>query len=80
MLWYNRALTIMAVAWAKEYGLVSGDMVWYKERWEQGKVLWDFEFYLRKTTTARRPDSTLEVKSKKKKRIYDMACPLQRNM
>ena len=70
----------MAVAWAKEYGLVSGDMVWYKERWEQGKVLWDFEFYLRKTTTARRPDSTLEDKSKQKKRIYDMACPLQRNM
>ena len=70
----------MAVAWAKEYGLVSGDMVWYKERWEQGKVLWDFEFYLHKTTTARRPDSTLKDKSKKKKRIYDMACPLQRNM
>ena len=57
----------MAVAWAKEYGLVSGDMVRYKERWEQGKVLWDFEFYLRKTTTARRPDSNLEDKSKKKK-------------
>ena len=80
MLRYNRALMIMAVAWAKEYGLVSGDVVWYKERWEQGKVLWDFEFHLRKTTTVRRPDSTLEDKSKKKIWICNMACPLQRNM
>ena len=70
----NRALMIMAVAWAKEYELVSGNMVWYKERWERGtvlenkggKLLWDFEFHLRKTTTTRRPDLTLEDKAKKK--------------
>ena len=57
----------MAVAWAKEYGLVSGDMVRYKERWEQGKVLWDFEFYLRKTTTEEdltRPSRTNQRKKK----------------
>ena len=36
---HNRALIIMAVTWAKEYKLVSGDMVWYKERWERGIVL-----------------------------------------
>ena len=28
---HNRALMVMAVAWAKEYELVSGDVVWYKE-------------------------------------------------
>ena len=28
---YNRALMVMAVAWAKEYELVSGDVVWCKE-------------------------------------------------
>ena len=31
---HNRALMVMAVAWAKECKLVSGDMVWYKERWD----------------------------------------------
>ena len=70
----NRALMIMAVAWAKEYELVGSDLVWYKERWEQGtvlenergKLLCDFKFHLRKTTTARRLDLTLEDKANKK--------------
>ena len=31
---HNRALMIMAVAWAKEKGLVNADMIWYKERWQ----------------------------------------------
>ena len=72
---------IMAVALAKEYELVGGDMVWYKKQWEQGTVLgnergklvWNFEFHLRKTTTAARPDLTLEDKSKKVIRICNMA-------
>ena len=34
LLRHNRALMIMAVAWAKEYELVGGDMVWFKEWWE----------------------------------------------
>ena len=35
-LWrHNRALKIMAVAWAKEDRLVGSDMVSYKERWER---------------------------------------------
>ena len=84
----NRALMIMAVAWAKEYELVSKDTVWYNERWERGtvmendkgKLVWDFEFHLRKTTTARRPDLILEDKEKKKIWICDMACPQQRNI
>ena len=33
---------------------------------ERGKLVCDFEFLLRKTTTARRPDLTLEDKAKKK--------------
>lgn len=85
---HNRALMIMAVAWAKEYELVGDEMVWYKERWERGTVLenergklvWDFEFHLRKTTTARRPDLILEDKENKKIWICDMACPQQRNI
>ena len=31
---HNRALMIMAVAWVKEYELVSKDTIWYSERWE----------------------------------------------
>ena len=30
---------VMAVAWAKEYELVGGDVVWYKERSGGGTVL-----------------------------------------
>ena len=52
------------------------------ERWKRGtviendkaKLLWDFEFNLRKTTTSRRPDLILE-EEKKKIWICDMACP-----
>ena len=69
---HNRALMVMAVAWAKEYHLVKKEVKWYKERWTRGHVLenaraklvWDFEFNLRKTTTARRPDLILEDKEK----------------
>ena len=64
---------IMAVSWTKEYKLVGDEMVWYKERWERGavfendkgKLVWDFEFNLRKTTTAR-SDLILEDKEKKR--------------
>ena len=41
--------------------------------------MWDFEFHLRKTRTARRPDLTFEDKAKKKIWICDMAYPQQRN-
>ena len=85
---HNRALMIMAVNWAKEYKLVGDEMVWYKEHWERGavfendkrKLVWDFEFNLRKTTKARRPDLILEDKEKKKIWLCDMACPQQRNI
>ena len=85
---HNRALMILAVMWAKEKGLIDEQVIWYKERWERGKVLenenakliWDFEFHLRKTTTARRPDLTLEDKGQKKIWICDMTCPQQQNI
>ena len=85
---HNRAMMIMAVAWAKEHELIRTNMIWYEERWKRGtviendkaKLLWDFEFNLRKTTTSRRPDLILEEKEKKKIWICDMACPQQHNI
>jgi len=70
---HNRALMVMAVAWAKELeGTVLEN--------DKGKLIWDFEFHLRKTTTARRPDLILEDKEQKKIWVCDMACPQQRNI
>ena len=85
---HNRALMILAVEWAKENELVTKDVIWYKERWERGtmlendkaKLVWDFQFNLRKTTTSRRPDLILENKEQKKIWICDMACPQQQNI
>ena len=47
---------------------------------DKAKLLWDFEFNLRKTTTSRRSDLILEEKEKKKIWICDMACPQQHNI
>ena len=47
---------------------------------KRGKLVWDFEFHLCKTTTARRPDLTLEYKAKKTIWICGMACPQQLNI
>ena len=85
---YNRALMILAITWAKEHEVVGTETVSYKERWERGtvlendkaKLIWNFEFKLRKTTTSRRPDPILEEKDEKKIWICDMACPQQRNL
>ena len=61
---------------------------WYQEKWSRGHVLensqaklvWDFEFNLRKTTTARRPDLILEEKEEKNIWICDMACLQENNI
>ena len=79
---------ILAVASAKEHGLICQDVVWYEQRWDRGtvfeneraKLVWDFEFHLSKTTTSRRPDLILEMKEDRKILICDMACPQQQNM
>ena len=47
---------------------------------DKAKLVWDFEFHLRKTTTARRPDLILELKIDKKIWICDMECPQQNNI
>ena len=65
---HNRALMVMAIAWAKEYGLVGNETKWYEENWARGqdlevssaKIVWDSEFNLRKSTTFRRPDRTIK--------------------
>ena len=46
----------------------------------RAKLVWDFEFHLRKTTTCRRPDLTLEGKERKMIWLYDMACPQEDNI
>ena len=84
---HNRAVMIMAVAWAKEHELIRTGMIWYEERWKRGtviendkaKLLWGFKFNLRKTTTSKRTDLILEEKEMK---IWfcDMACPQQHNI
>ena len=35
----NRALTVMAVAWAKEQNLLDRNVKWYQEKWNRGHVL-----------------------------------------
>ena len=47
---------------------------------ERGKLVRDFEYHLRQSKTARRPDLTLEDKAKKKIWICNMACPQQQNI
>lgn len=36
---HNRALMIMALAWAKEFGLINNDTIWFKDKCERGRVL-----------------------------------------
>ena len=35
---HNRVLMVLAVAWAKKYEIIDENIVWYKEKWEKGKV------------------------------------------
>jgi hypothetical protein len=80
---HNNLLKILMVAWSKEHNLIDTEQSWYKVRWERGMVLenesvkmcWDFEYKMRKETTARRPDVTIEYKAGRLIQIVDMACP-----
>ena len=53
----NRALMILTISLAKEFSLVEKHMKCYKQKWCRGyvlkndhaKLVWDFEFNLRKT-------------------------------
>ena len=68
----NKALMVLAVAWAKKYEIIDENIVWYKEKWEKGKVYENtkgklvWEYKLRQSSSARRPDLTLEDKETKR--------------
>ena len=76
------------MAWCKQQGILNDDVLWYKVNWGKGhvvegnesKMLWDFEYKLRVTERARRPDLTLEDDANKKIWIIDMACPQKHNI
>ena len=44
------------------------------------KFCWDFEFTMRKTVSARRPDVMIENDEEKKLWIMDVACPNEKNI
>ena len=79
------ALKIIIIIIIKEQELVGLEAIWYERRWDRGtmlesnkaKLVWDFEFHLQKTTTARRLDLIWELKTDKKIWICDIACPQQ---
>ena len=76
---------ILPVTSAKENKLIGTDTVWFKEQWERGlilvnekaKLVWDFQFNIHKTETARRPDLLLQRKFEKNIWICDMTCPMK---
>ena len=84
----HNALMVLAVNWAKEKGLLPENTVWYGKRWKKGhvvkgkefKLYWDFEYKMRKTSTARGPNMTLENVIEKRIWIVDMPCPQEKNI
>ena len=85
---HNKALMVFAVECAKE-ALIEENAVWYKITWQKGtvlgkqgkKLIWEFEYRMRKTTSARRPDLTLEdLDDQRKIWLVDMACPAESNI
>ena len=85
---HNNALMVLIVEWAKQESLLPSNSVWYKQKWSKGivlekngkKICWDFEFTMRKTTSARRPDVMIENDEEKKLWIMDMARPNEKNI
>jgi hypothetical protein len=84
---HNNVLKVLMTAWCKENDLMT-DEPWYKVKWSQGEVMenekvkmtWDFEYQMRKESTARRPDVTIEYKEQKRIQLVDMACPSEKNV
>ena len=70
---HNKTLMVMAVAWAKEQNLLDQNVKWYQEKRNRGhlsensqaKLVWEFQFNLRKTELSRRQDLMLEEKQTK---------------
>ena len=44
------------------------------------KMSWDFQYNMRKESTARRPDVTVEYKERKMTHLIDMTCPSEKNV
>ena len=84
----KKLLKILMVAWRNENELMEQNQAWYKVKWGQGAVLknghvkisWDFEYNMRRESTARRPDVTIEYKKRKVIHLIDMACPSEKNV
>ena len=80
---HGNTLKVPAVKWAVENGLLPEETKWYAVNWERGKVIkddgkklyWDWEYRMRTSCIARRPDLTLEDTAKKTILLIDMACP-----
>ena len=47
---------------------------------ENVKMSWDFEYNMRKESTAKRPDVTIEYKERKVIHLVDMAYPSKKNV
>ena len=47
---------------------------------EHVKMSWDFEYSMRKESTAGRPNVTIEYKKRKIIHLVDMACPSEKNV
>ena len=47
---------------------------------DECKLRWDFEYHLRKTTTARRPDETIKYENKNRIFLVDMARSSKNNV
>ena len=85
---HNNALMILAVEWVKKEKILNEEEKWYNTSWMSGtvlerggkKLIWDFEFKMRRETTARRPDLVLEDADSKCIWIVDMACPMDENV
>lgn len=85
---HNSALMVLAVQWGKQHGIIEEGTLWYQQRWVKGhvvendkfKMVWDFEYKLRKYNKSRRPDLTLEDRDGKHIWLVDMACPQEQNI
>ena len=74
--------------WAKKEKILKEEEKWYNTSWASGtvlesggkKLIWDFEFKMRREPTARRPDLALEDADSKRIWIVDMACPMDENI
>ena len=71
---HNNALMVLIVECAKQESLLPSDSALYKQKWSKGtvmekngkKICWDFDFTMRKTTSARRSDVMIENDEEKK--------------